>query len=348
MKLFDQNSPDHDEEVEAMAAAWLAERDDGLTPEKEAAFQQWRQASPRHEAAVARLEATWNTLLGLENFRPEAQAHPDRDLLAPARRHKPALAPVVAWSAAAAAALVLGLAGGIWWHLHPRNAPPEVYATTAESYQWVTLADGSVAELNASSEIRVDYTPAERRVQLVRGEAHFTVAKNKERPFWVQAGSVRVRAVGTAFDVRITDGEIDVLVTEGKVTLAKSETGGAAATPAPEPAHLAAGQRAIVATTDPGAIPVIENVSPTLISDVLAWQGARLVFVATPLADVVSEFNRRNPVQIELGDSALGVLPISGSFRPENVEGFVRLLAQGGDISVDRPSSDRIILRRAR
>ncbi len=347
MKLFYQNSPDHDEAIEAMAAAWLAERDDGLTPEKEAEFQQWRQTSPRHEAAVARLEETWNALLGLENFRPEAQAHPDPDLLAPARRHKPVLAPVVAWSAAAAAALMLGLAGGIWWHLHRQPAPPEVYATTAESYQWVTLADGSVAELNASSEIRVDYTPAERRVQLVRGEAHFTVAKNKERPFWVQAGSVRVRAVGTAFDVRITDGEIDVLVTEGKVTLAKSEAGAAVA-PAAEPAHLAAGQRAVVATADPGAVPVIENVSPTIIGDVLAWQGARLVFVATPLADVVSEFNRRNPVQIELGDSALGVLPISGSFRPENVEGFVRLLAQGGDISVDRPSSDRIILRRAR
>ncbi len=137
------------------------------------------------------------------------------------------LAPIIAWSVAAAATLLL--AGGIGWHQQfRRNAAPEVYATTADSYQRVTLADGSVAELNASSEIKVNYTPADRRVQLVRGEAHFTVAKNKERPFWVQAGTVKVRAVGTAFDVRITEREIDVLVTEGKVTLAKNNPIGAA------------------------------------------------------------------------------------------------------------------------
>ncbi len=65
---------------------WLAERDDGLTPDKETEFLRWRQTNPRHEAALARLEKAWNTLLKLENFRPEAQAHPDRDLLAPARR----------------------------------------------------------------------------------------------------------------------------------------------------------------------------------------------------------------------------------------------------------------------
>jgi transmembrane sensor len=349
MKPFDKNFPDNDEAIEAMAAAWLAERDDGLTPEKETEFLHWRQGSPRHEAAVARLEDAWNALLGLENFRPEAQAHPDRDLLASARRRKHALAPIIAWSAAAA----LALAGGLWWHLQPsRNAPPEAYATTADSYQRVTLADGSVAELNASSEIQVNYTPADRRVQLVRGEAHFTVAKNKNRPFWVQAGSVKVRAVGTAFDVRIVDREIDVLVTEGKVTLVKNETfnpaGSASANSVSELAKLAAGQRAVVDTSNSGAAAVIENVSPTVIGDLLAWQGAPLVFVAIPLADVISEFNRRNPVQIELGDAALGALPISGSFRPENIEGFVRLLAQGGDISVDRPSVNRIILHQVR
>jgi len=351
MKPFDKNFPGHDEAIEAIAAAWLAERDDGLTPEKETEFLHWRLGNPRHEAAVARLEEAWNALLGLENFRPEAQGHPDRDLLAPARRRKPAFARIIAWSAAAAAALAL--AGGIWWHSQPpRNAPSEVYATTADSYQRVTLADGSVAELNASSEIQVNYTPAERRVRLMRGEANFTVAKNKERPFWVQAGSVKVRAVGTAFDVRITDREIDVLVTEGKVTLAKNITANPAASAmadsAPEPTKLAAGQRAIMDTSHPESAPVIENVSPTIISDALAWQGIRLVFVATPLSEVVSEFNRHNPVQIELGDSSLGALPISGSFRPENIEGFVRLLAQGGDISVDRPSASRIILRQMR
>ena len=347
MKVFDQNSRNDDESIEALAAAWLAQRDEGLTPEKEAEFRRWRRANPRHEAAVARIEAAWAALQQLQNFRPEARAHPDPDLLAPARRRRPTLAPILAWSLAAAAALALAV--GIWPYLPSRGGEPtQYYTTTADGYQRVTLADGSVAELNANSEIEVRYTPAERHVNLRRGEAHFTVAKNKNRPFWVAADTVTVRAVGTAFDVRMENRQVAVLVTEGKVTLARTNDHVQLAPAAGfKPASLEAGQRAIIALTG-SATPLIANVTPSEIRESLAWQGERLVFVDRPLAEAVNEFNRRNQVQIELGDSALGALPISGSFRPENVEAFVRLLAQAGDITIERPAEDRIVLRTAR
>jgi len=79
----------------------------------------------------------------------------------------------------------------------------------------------------------------------------------------------------------------------------------------------------------------------------LAWQGPRLIFADTPLAQVVVEFNRRNQVQIVLADAELGALTVVGSFRAENVEAFVRLIATG-DIVVERPAADRIVLRKAR
>ncbi|HZP60259.1 MAG TPA: FecR domain-containing protein [Opitutaceae bacterium] len=350
MKAYDQNLRP-DESIEALAAAWLVQRDDGFTPEKAAEFQLWRQADPRHEAAVARLEAAWTALQQLQNFRPQAHTHPDADLLQSAarRRPQPALAPILAWSLAAAAALAL--AAGAWQYSRsPDVEPAQTYTTTSDGYERVTLADGSVAELNANSEIQVRYTSADRQITLRRGEAHFTVAKNKLRPFWVEAGTVAVRAVGTAFDVRREARQIDVLVTEGKVTLARNVNGARpvlARTGGMSPTGLAAGQRAIVAMSGLAA-PLIETVTPAEIRDSLAWQGDRLVFVSRPLAEVINEFNRRNQVQIELGDAALGTLPISGSFRPENAEAFVRLLAQGGDVVIERPAEDRIVLRLAR
>ncbi|MBM3842717.1 MAG: DUF4880 domain-containing protein [Verrucomicrobia bacterium] len=379
--------PSDAEAIAATAAAWLAQRDDGLTPEQEAEFARWRSADVRHEAAVARLDATWSALQQLREFRPEAARHPDKDLLRTAPASQRAVPfPAAVAAAALAASLVLACA---WWFTRPelRMAPPGLtHSTTVDGYERVALADGSMVELNSASEIQVAFGAAERRVRLVRGEAHFTVAKNPARPFWVQAGGVAVRAVGTAFNVKLGGENIEVLVTEGRVAVAgtedgrrKTEDGGWPAAPKPgeggrsevgsrtpeaggRPAagtapvfatELGANERVVVplALVQPTAAPVpplvVEKVAPEALRAALAWQGPRLVFVDTPLAEAIAQFNRRNPVQLELAEAELATLPIGGSFRAENVDAFVRLLASGGDISVERPTPSRIVLRKS-
>lgn len=361
MKRDEPSRPSDDESIEATAGAWLAQRDDVLTPEDERKFARWRAADPRHEAAVVRLEGAWAGLQQLHEFRPAAQRHPDRDLLARPARGKIAAFPARAIALAAAAALVL--AAG-WWALRlaAGPAPAALYTTTDGGYERVMLADGSVLELNGDTSAEVRFTPAERRVRLARGEAHFTVAKNAARPFWVEAGGVAVRAVGTAFNVRIGAREIEVLVTEGKVELNKSVGPAAATGPRPansglrasgSPTLLVANERALIATARVAVAaallaPVVERVGPEAVREALAWQGPRLVFVDTPLAEVVTQFNRRNAVQLVLADPALATLPVGGSFRAENVEAFVRLLESGSDVAVERPDATRIVLRRAK
>ena len=93
------------------------------------------------------------------------------------------------------------------------------------------LDDGSVAELNRGAEIEVNYTVAERRVVLRRGEALFTVAKNPARPFVVRAGGVDVRAVGTAFNVKLAGPNLEVLVTEGTVHVSQQTPATSASAP---------------------------------------------------------------------------------------------------------------------
>jgi transmembrane sensor len=81
----------------------------------------------------------------------------------------------------------------------------------------LALPDGSRVELKDGSEVVVQYSASERRVKLTGGEAHFTVWKDKTRPFIVNAAGVEVRAVGTAFNVRLEAKSVEVLVTEGRV-----------------------------------------------------------------------------------------------------------------------------------
>lgn len=332
-----------------MAAAWLAQGDDGLTAEEQADFARWQQADPRHAAAVTRLEKTWTALQELREFRPESRVHPNRDLLAGARPP----AKIISFPSAAALAglaAAVALAAFTWWPrlaLPPVESAPSTYATTTDGYQRVTLEDGSVLELNANSLARVLYTPEQRRVELERGEAHFTVAKNPARPFIVHAGTVAVRAVGTAFNVRLADHAVEVLVTEGRVKVVNHAAGSAAPGDLPE---LGASERLVV-SMQPAAVTVsarAEFLPTEAVQTALAWQGPRLRFNETPLAEVVAQFNRHNRIQIELADASLAGLPVDGSFRSENVEAFIRLLESdpSGSIKAERVGEDRIILRR--
>jgi len=221
MRRTESGRPSDDESIAATAAAWIAQRDDSFTAAEAESFVRWRAADARHEAAVIRLEGAWIKLLPLREFRPSAVRHPDRDLLAAPVRRRAAAFPLrpFAWAAAAAAAILF--AAG-WWSFRQDRPGPALYATTSGGYERVMLPDGSVLELNGDTAAEVSFDAAARRVRLARGEAHFTVAKDPSRPFWVEAGDVAVRAVGTAFNVRFESDAVEVLVTEGRVAVANS------------------------------------------------------------------------------------------------------------------------------
>ncbi len=181
-----------------------------------------------------------------------------------------------------------------------------------------TLPDGSVVELTEMAEIAVEFSPTIRRVALLRGEAFFQVARDVERPFVVSAGGVGVRAVGTAFSVRMDSGEVDVVVTHGRVSVGADDgTAGQV--------FLNPGQRTVVAR---------EADRPLEITDVtaelgmrLSWRVPRLQLKETPLSEVIAVFNGQpGAVPLLLGDPRLGSLPLSGVLRADNLGVLLSLL----------------------
>ena len=84
----------------------------------------------------------------------------------------------------------------------------------------VLLPDQSVVILNAGSKIRYysNFGVKDREVWL-QGEGFFTVAKNKEKPFIVRAGSLVIKALGTKFNVKAypLENTIETALIEGKV-----------------------------------------------------------------------------------------------------------------------------------
>src|SRR5690606_23127337 len=92
------------------------------------------------------------------------------------------------------------------------------HTTEVGEHRTFSLPDGSTITLNTNSELKVTYDKDFRNIRLLRGEAHFEVARDLDRPFLVYAGNGLVRAVGTAFTVFIHDPkEVEVTVTHGVI-----------------------------------------------------------------------------------------------------------------------------------
>lgn len=329
--------------IEREAAAWLVRRDRGLTAAEQDKYFQWLAANPRAGEWLARHRQTWAEFDLLAEWKPENTSEPNPDLLAlPRKRGATTLLWVGFAALAAAACLIVALV-----RPGPVPATPPA-AIAAHGYERRGVEDGSIVELNHGASIEVTYSAAERHVRLVTGEASFTVAKNPARPFIVRAGGVDVRAVGTAFNVRLDQAQVHVLVTEGRVRVDDAAHGHSvlAAVPGQAEPVLSAGQSVTVDLVPASPAPVVA-VPPAEAARLLAWHPEMLEFDATPLGEVVAAFNHRNTVRIAVADEDLLAVPIVASFRSDNVEGFVRLLELTAGVRAER-SGDVITLRKAK
>ena len=86
----------------------------------------------------------------------------------------------------------------------------------------LTLEDGTKVWLNAGSrmEFPTKFKGGKREVFL-QGEGYFEVAHNDKVPFYVNAGEISIKVLGTRFDISayISDKLIDVILLEGSVAI---------------------------------------------------------------------------------------------------------------------------------
>lgn len=195
----------------------------------------------------------------------------------------------------------------------------------------VPLGDGSVVTLDTGSMIETAFSEQRRSIHLVSGVAYFEVAHDPARPFVVEARSVTVRAVGTAFSVRnIVGAPVSVVVSEGKVAI------GHLATPGETAIALAANMQAVVPETpilNPADI--VRPLTPDDLSRALSWRDGMLAFEGDTLAQAARRFRRYGGPVIEIDGATLARQPISGLFAASDPRGFARAIAVSLDATVE-------------
>lgn len=294
--------------IEQQAAEWAVRHP--LNAREEAGLEEWLSLDARHEGALLRALAGLDAVeFGLS---PVAEMVADRETAhSPTRRWL--LGGGLGMAAAAASAILA-------W---PRRRGEHITTARGEIRR-IPLADGSVATINSDSDLAVLLASDSRRIDLERGQAWFQVAKDRTRPFLVDAGIAQARAVGTAFSVvRGRDG-VQVAVTEGVVAVWPSDSSGMMTI-------LEAGQFANFRTAD--AAPTV-GTAPGEIERALAWRNGEVALENDSLTQAVASFNRYNRKQIVLTDPSLGQEKLVGLFKLDKPENFASMVGESLDIEV--------------
>ncbi len=331
-------------EMTAVAARWAERLSQGMSEAAKAEFKTWLAADPGHPRALAqanrtRVDCDWAWQVGVADEVVARLAERAR------RRHRRRRR-----SLAGASAAMLLCAAGWLWQAQPllttlENAPAGSSLVVAGPIREV-LPDGSVVELRDDARISTNFSGAERSVSLLRGTAHFDVAKDPNRPFVVRMGRIAVRAVGTAFTLELAaSSELSVLVTEGRVGVHTLPADAAAATLSEAIVSLDAGKAVSVPIAEQlNELPVVRPVNDRELRIRSSWRIPRLEFSTMPLVDVVSQMNRHNSRKLILGDSAVGMIRVSGILSADKVDSLVEMLETEFDVRVER-HPEKIVLR---
>ena len=356
------------EDIEQQAADWLVRLDSDRAPSQQDLddLKEWMQRSPAHTEQLKRLTKYWhsaNLLTDLSFPLPGSQRpggwlsnlrYQFRQLLIHGRQASATLG--------AAFTLTLAVAMGLLFNnLNEAGVSGNgIYQTRIGEQNTITLVDGSVILLNTNSRLQVNYEHNQRDVVLMAGEAHFEVAKDTNRPFVVKAGEGLVRAVGTAFTVRMNPQALKVTVTEGKVALRKFEPQKVETnstepentqltdndTPAPpvpptkDRGYLVQGQSVdFQPQANTGLGNPIQQLKQHDIEQQLAWRKGLLLFAGEPLTQVIDEVNRYTKLDIQIVDADIADISIGGQFQVGETEAMLKVLETSFGIQVSRPNA---------
>jgi transmembrane sensor len=169
----------------------------------------------------------------------------------------------------------------------------------------------------------VVYVGTTRTVNLLEGEAYFTVRHDGRRPFMVHAGTLRLTDIGTSFDVRRSGERVDVSVSEGVVDVQTSLAASAKSLTMPATDELPslrlhAGERV---TSDPEhKSPVITKVAA---DQTASWRTGRLTFQDEPLLLVISNINRYATREVVIVDPEISAMRFTGTVFEDHVDEWV-------------------------
>ena len=180
----------------------------------------------------------------------------------------------------------------------------------------VVLSDGTKVILNAGTTLSYPaaFVSGQREVK-VNGEAFFEVSHDKEHPFIVSAENVKVKVLGTKFNVKAYDDDdnIEVTLAEGKVGVGLDTKNLIQIMPGQQIKYMKASHRFIK--------------REVRLQSYTAWVCGKFYFTNYPLEKIAKQLERSFNVRIQILGDDLRKAAFTGDFvRGENIDQILRVM----------------------
>lgn len=302
------------------------------SPEEVQAVERWKAVSPDNRKLAEDIATVWRKSreIAATSQMDEQQAWNRfrAKLHDPARLREAPVVPmkkIWKWPVAAAWILLVGIAATIMYHFG--FSRQETFSSTDRSLA-VQLPDASSVSLNKNSSVTYASAPlsGERKVKL-KGEAFFEVKKTG-KPFRVYVNNTVVTVLGTSFYIDGRSAQTEVQVKTGLVQVVHNQD---------------------TVLLHPGEKISLRNEADTLVKEVAhgrlfeVFVSGEIVCDNTPLSDLVELLRQEYGAIIVLGDSAVGNITITTTFKDMSLDEILNVVQQTLGVKVDRKDKKYLI-----
>ena len=231
----------------------------------------------------------------------------------------------------------------------------------------IVLPDGSSVWLNSGSELNYssDFGARERAVSLT-GEAYFDVVRDHKSPFMVNTGELKIKVLGTRFNVksypeeRIIETTLErgmveinplhvsseiktiILKPNQKLTYTRAEGSmSVAAIPEEKKEAVAVPE---IAVPKPGSFKVVSNINTDVST---SWKDGKLIFEGESLASLSPKLERFYNVKISFQDDSLKNYKYTGTLQEVTIEEVLRAIESTSSIRFEIDKK-QVILKKAK
>lgn len=313
-------------------------------------LQQWIESDPKHSEAFQQFKTSWLAGAKKDNLNIDSLSlwnTIEKDLVqTPSQSKQITRKRILTLIKLAATWLILisvGFQLSKWLNSEPINKDVRVseYNVPKGSKSQIKLPDGTVVWLNAGSSLKYDnnFDLKERNIYLT-GEAYFSVATNKKKPFQVHTTDLVVRAFGTKFNVKAYPDEkiITTTLEEGKIDImVNNKKDGKSGDPillkpnekvvyfregmVEKPVHETVASHKVQIISS--KIKLEENINTTLYT---SWKNSQWVIEGQTLKCLVPILERKYNMIFKFDNEELMHYKFTGIIQNETVEQILKLL----------------------
>ncbi len=191
----------------------------------------------------------------------------------------------------------------------------------------VTLSDGTHVWLNARSEFSYPVSfNGDKREVLLKGEAFFEVAKNRDKKFIVNTGRCEVEVLGTQFNVEAyNENEFSTALIQGSVKVTDKSQ--------PNESVVLEPNNSVSLNNRKLTVTPITDFNP------YSWKEGLITFKDIHFKDLMKKLEKNFGIRIMIDNHTLDNYACSGKFRiSDGIEQVLRALQQDAHFTFERES----------